>query len=114
MSSVTYKRSTLAAKLGYQIRLSERLGLTPQVGFYLEQLTGTVADGTNLYGDKCYANSASAGAKFVYAPLRNFQLFVTPEYAFGLQKDQEFNRIEAASDIAAGGFMITAGMALSF
>ena len=114
MSSVTYKRSTFAAKLGYQIRLSERLGLTPQVGYHIEQLTGTVADGTNLYGDKCYASCVSGGAKFVYAPFRHFQLFVTPEYAMGLQKNEELKRIEGASDIVAGGFMITAGVALSF
>ena len=114
MGSITYKRSTFAAKLGYQIRLSERLGLTPQVGYHIEQLKGTVDDGTNLYGDKCYASCVSGGAKFVYAPLRNLQLFVTPEYAYGLQKDDEFKRLEEASDIVAGGFMITAGVALSF
>lgn len=114
MSSVTYKRSTFAAKLGYQIRLTERLGLTPQVGYQIEQLTGSVSDGTNLYGDKASVTCASAGAKFVYAPLRHFQLFVAPEYSIGIQKDDEFNRIDAASDIAAGGFMITAGLALSF
>lgn len=114
MSSVTYKRSTFAAKLGYQISLTERLGLTPQVGYHIEQLTGTVVDGTNLYGDKASASCVSAGAKFVYAPLRHFQLFVMPEYSLGITKDDEFNRIDAASDIAAGGFMISAGVVFSF
>jgi hypothetical protein len=114
MSSVTYKRSTFAAKLGYQIRLTERLGITPQVGYHIEQLTGTVIDGTNLYGDKASASCVSASAKFIYAPLRHFQLFIAPEFSLGLTKDDEFNRIDAASDIAAGGFMISAGAFLSF
>jgi hypothetical protein len=80
----------------------------------MEQLKGTVSDGTNLYGDKASATCVSAGAKFVYAPLRHFQFFITPEYSIGLEKDEEFKRIDAASDIAAGGFMITAGAQLSF
>ena len=32
LSSMTYKRSTLAIRLGYQFELTERLGITPQVG----------------------------------------------------------------------------------
>ena len=51
LSSVEYKRSTFAVKAGYQIELTERLGITPQLGYQIEQLSGKVTDGTNLYGD---------------------------------------------------------------
>ena len=114
LSSVEYKRSTFAVKAGYQIELTERLGITPQLGYEIEQLSGKVTDGTNLYGDKAAASCISVGAKFVYAPIQRLYLFAAPELSIGVSKDNNFTRIADASNISAGGFMVSIGAIFNF
>lgn len=114
LSSVEYKRSTFAVKAGYQIELTERLGITPQLGYQIEQLSGKVTDGTNLYGDKAAASCISIGAKLVYAPIQRLYLFATPELSLGVSKDNNFTRIADASNISAGGFMVSIGAIFNF
>ena len=114
LSSVEYKRSTFAVKAGYQIELTERLGITPQLGYEIEQLSGKVTDGTNLYGDKAAASCISVGAKFVYAPIQRMYLFAAPELSIGVSKDNNFTRIADASNISAGGFMVSIGAIFNF
>ncbi len=114
LSSMTYKRSTIAVKLGYQIELTDRIGITPQVGYELERLSGTVADGTNAYGDGATANCVSLGAKIMWAPLERIYIFANPAYSLGISKDANFEHIADNSDIAAGGFMMTLGAIFNF
>lgn len=114
LSSVKYKRSTFAAKLGYQIELTDHIGFTPQVGYQIERLTGEVTDGTQLYGDGASANCASVGAKLLYAPMERLYLFAAPEYSIGIKMDDNFTHISDNSDIKAGGFLISLGAIFSF
>lgn len=114
LSSMTYKRSTLAVKLGYQFELTERLGITPQLGYELERLSGTVSDGTNSYGDGATANCVSVGAKLLFAPIERLYLFANPAFSLAVSKDDNFKRICDNSDISAGGFMITLGAIFNF
>ena len=114
LSSMTYKRSTLAVRLGYQFELTERLGITPQVGYEMERLSGSVANGTNAYGDGAVANCVSVGAKLLYAPIERFYLFASPTYSIAVTKDDNFKRISDNSDISAGGFMVSVGAIFNF
>lgn len=114
LSSISYKRSTLAVKAGYQFVLTERLGLTPQLGYAMERLSGTVQDGTNLYGDGAMAHCLSIGAKLLFAPIQRLYVFASPEFAIGVKKDDTFQRIADNSDIAAGGFQVTLGAIFNF
>ena len=114
LGSATYKRSTFAAKLGYQIELTERLGITPQLGYQIERLSGKVTDGTNLYGDGAAASCISVGAKLLFAPMERIYLFAAPELSIGASKDNNFTRMADASNIAAGGFMISIGAIFNF
>jgi hypothetical protein len=114
LSTMTYKRSTLAFKLGYQVELTDRIGITPQVGYEIERLSGTVADGTNSYGDGAIANCVSVGAKLLFAPMERIYLFANPAYSIGISKDKNFERIADNSDISAGGFMVTIGAIFNF
>lgn len=114
LSSVAYKRSTFAVKLGYQIALTERLGITPQVGYEIERLSGTVKDGTNLYGDGASANCLSLGAKLLWAPIQRLYVFANPAFSIGMSKDDNFKKIEDNSDIKAGGFMMSIGAIFNF
>ncbi len=114
LSSMTYKRSTFAAKLGYQFELTERLGITPQLGYEIERLSGTVADGTNTYGDGASANCISLGAKLLWAPIERVYVFANPAFSIAMSKDDNFTRIADNSDITAGGFMVTVGAIFNF
>ena len=114
LSSMTYKRSTLAVKLGYQFELTERLGITPQLGYEMERLSGTVSNGTNSYGDGATANCVSIGAKLLYAPVERFYLFANPAFSVAVSKDDNFTRLADNSDISAGGFMMTIGAIFNF
>ncbi|MBP5713519.1 MAG: PEGA domain-containing protein [Prevotella sp.] len=114
LSTMNYKRSTLAFKLGYQMELDTHLGITPQLGYEMERLSGTVTDGTNTYGDGSTANCISIGAKLLYAPIQNLYLFATPAFSIGMSKDSNFERLVDNSDITAGGFMMTIGAIFNF
>jgi hypothetical protein len=114
LSSMTYKRSTIAVKLGYQFVLTERLAIIPQLGYEIEQLSATVADGTNSYGDKAKANCVSVGAKLMYAPLNRVNLFYNPAFSVAVSKDDNFTRISDNSDITGGGFMMSVGAIFNF
>ena len=114
LSSMTYKRSTIAVKLGYQFVLTERLAIIPQLGYEIEQLSATVAEGTNSYGDKATANCISVGAKLMYAPLNRVNLFYNPAFSVAVSKDDNFTRISDNSDITGGGFMMSVGAIFNF
>jgi hypothetical protein len=114
LSTMTYKRSTLAIKAGYQFELTERLGITPQVGVEFERLSGTVKQGTNAYGDGASATCVSIGAKLLFAPIERFYAFANPAYSIAVNKDENFKRIVDASDVNAGGFMMTLGVIFNF
>ena len=114
LSSMSYKRSTLALKAGYQFELTERLGITPQLGYEMERLSGTVEKGTNTYGDGATANCISIGAKLVFAPIERFYAFFNPALSVAVSKDDNFTRIVDNSDISAGGFMATLGVIFNF
>ena len=114
LSTMNYKRSTLAIKLGYQIELATHFGITPQLGYEIERLSATVKDGTNTYGDDASANCISLGAKLLYAPIQNLYFFATPALSIGMSKDSNFEHIVDNSDITAGGFMMTIGAIFNF
>jgi hypothetical protein len=84
------------------------------VGYEIERLTGSVKDGTNLYGDGASANCLSVGAKLMWAPIRHLYIFANPAYSIGMSKDDNFEKIADNSDIKAGGFMIAAGAIVNF
>lgn len=114
LSSISYKRSTLAVKAGYQFALTERIGIVPQLGYAMERLSGTVENGTNLYGDGAMAHCVSVGAKLLYAPIQRVYIFATPELSVAVKKDDTFKRIADNSDISAGGFQVTIGAIFNF
>lgn len=94
--------------------LTERIGIVPQLGYEIERLSGTVENGTNLYGDGAAANCLSFGAKLLYAPLERLYIFANPAYSVGISKDENFERLADNSDISAGGFMMTLGAIFNF
>lgn len=113
-SGLQYKMNTWNVRLGYQIDLISRLGLTPLVGFQHQQLSGKLLDGTTKYGDGAKAISATLGLRLFYVPVNHFILFAQPEYALVLKKDATYNTAAQKADFSKGGFGATIGAMFNF
>ncbi len=114
LSTATFKQSSFGLKYGYQFHLMEQVAIVPQVGIAIDRLSGTVEEGTTLYGDGASATCLSIGAKLLYAPIQHFYLFAAPEFNIALKKDDNFQRLSDASNIPLGGFAATVGLIVNF
>jgi hypothetical protein len=79
----------------------------------MERLSASSEKGS-VYGDGASAKCVSVGAKLVFAPIERFYAFINPAYSVAVSKDDNFKHIVDASDIKAGGFMLTAGVIFNF
>ena len=66
------------------------------------------------FAEKISRIAKRAGAKLVYAPIQRLYLFAAPELSIGVSKDNNFKRIADASNISAGGFMVSIGAIFNF
>ena len=113
-SAVTYKLSSMAAKYGYQINLMNKFAITPQVGFSIDKLTGTVESGNTAYGDKATCTCITVGVKFLLVPFQHCYLFAAPELGIANKKGGDFERIAEATNVSAGGFVANFGLLINF
>ena len=113
ISGNTYKMNAMAARVGYQIRLIPRLGITPQVGYMQQMLTSTVSRGTGKYADGAKASCLTLGAKILAVPAHRVYLFVAPEYALEMSKDDTFDMVAKAADFTPGGFSVSVGLLIN-
>ena len=116
-STVSFKQSSFGLKYGYQCVLKDKLSklaLTPQIGVCIDRLTSKVEEGTRAYADGAAETCLSVGLKLLYAPTKHVYMFVSPEYNVALQKDENYQKLIDTSSIAAGGFLVHAGLMLNF
>lgn len=115
-NTMTYKMSAMAARLGYQIRLIPKLGITPQVGVMQQFLSGSISEGNaaSKFADGAKATSFTVGAKVLAVPVHHLYIFLTPEYAIPISKDATFTKAADAADFSAGGLSISAGIIVNF
>jgi hypothetical protein len=109
-----YKMNSFALRVGYQIRLVPLLGITPQVGVMTQTLTSNLIEGTTKYADGAKATSLTFGAKILGVPAHRVYVFLTPELALPISKDDTFNKAAKAGDFSAGGFSVSLGVLLNF
>ena len=114
LSTATFKQSSFGVKYGYQFHLMEHVAIVPQIGVSIDRLTGTLEDGSKLYGDGASATNLTIGAKLLYAPMQHFYLFAAPEFGITLKKDDNYQRLSDASNIVMGGFAATVGLIVNF
>ena len=110
LSGNTYKMNAMAVRVGYQFRLIPRLGITPQVGYQRQTLSATLTRGTGKYADGAKASNLTIGAKILVVPIHRVYLFVNPEYAVNIGKDETFDMAAKAADFSVGGFSVSAGV----
>lgn len=113
-SGLNYKLNGWSIRYGYQLGLLARIGVTPQVGFMQQQLTGSLVEGTGKYGDGAKASILTLGAKIVVAPFNYCYLFVKPEYGLAMSKDEAFQIVADKGDFTVGGFTVSAGVHVIF
>lgn len=113
-STNQYKMNAMAVRLGYQFRPIPRLGLTPQLGFMQQMLTAKNTGGSGKFADGARASSLTLGLKVLGVPVKHLYLFLTPEYALPLKRDNTFKQMAKAADFSAGGFSVSAGFLVNF
>lgn len=114
LSTVTYKRHSLNVRYGYQFNLMRKMAITPQAGYSLDMLHGSISEGEGNYGDGGKASCLSLSVKLLLVPIQHFYVFVAPEYAFALSRDTYYKHTAEVSNFSAGGFSVSAGLLFSF
>ena len=109
-----YKMNSFALRVGYQIRLVPRLGITPQVGCMAQILSSNLIEGNTKYADGAKATCLTFGAKILGVPAHRVYVFLTPELAIPLSKDDMFDKVAKAGNFSAGGFSVSLGVILNF
>ena len=113
-SQMRYKENKLGVRAGYQLKLSARLSVTPQLGLTVATLSGTNVDGTGMLGNGATASFLSIGGKLFFVPARRLAIFVRPEYLAPVGKAETYSAIMDKSGLTAGGFAATAGFTVNF
>lgn len=117
-TGMVYKPKQLAFKAGYGLTVFNRLLFTPQVGFSVTNLQGTIESEGECQGvEKTYCACATVGARLNFALIPHLGLSLTPEYALPLSKGKAFDAMAAASSKISslnGGFNCKVGFNVFF
>jgi len=114
LGSAKHKMNSFAVKYGYQIPLSSRFALTPQVGYACNILSSSKVEGSEDYGDGNTAHYVTIGAKVLFVPIQHLYLFVAPEYDIALSNDTNFKAAADKAGFDVSGFLINAGLLINF
>ena len=114
LSTMSFTQSSFGLKYGYQFNLMRQLAITPQVGFTVDRLTGSVDNGNGLYADGASANNLTIGVKLLLVPFQHCYIFAAPEYDVAISKDDNFQRLTELSNVTAGGFVANIGILVNF
>lgn len=102
--ATTYRPSGGNLKVGYGLRIHDRIRLTPQIGAQLVKLKEYIdKNENNTSYDNALANganaiSATAGIKFNVAITKCLGISLSPEYIIGISKSEGF---KALSDLSS-------------
>ncbi len=113
-SGCTYRKSSMALHYGYQVNLSEKLAITPQLGVSIDRLSVADNDAQQSYADGASATCLTAGMKLLYVPFEHCYLFAAPEYDLPLKKDANYTKMSSAAHLPAGGFVAHVGVLVNF
>lgn len=102
--AATYKPSGGNIKIGYGLKINNRMRITPQVGAQFIELKEKFEDenGSSIYYDKI-ANGASAcsaliGARLSFAITKYLGISVTPQYTIGISKSNGYKALSEVSN----------------
>ena len=104
----------MGARLGYQVKLSSRLSVTPQVGMSIATLSGNCLEGTGQLGNGASATFLTIGGRLFFFPSKHIALFVRPEYCTMNGTHETYSLVTGKCGLDTGGFAATAGFTVNF
>lgn len=105
-----YRMDEMAIRAGYQLRFAERFGLTPQVGFMVQNLS---AKDKNYPGNGFTQSCATIGVRFSYHPVQHIGVFVTPEYGIPVITKGDISEVFSQGGMTRGGIKASIGVSVS-
>lgn len=118
LAAYNYKALRLSLRYGYDIKASDFFFITPQAGVAYNSMSGT-SEGRTSNSTYQSANSISAfgAVKLSVALGKNFRLQVTPEYDFGVSKNDLCKLVSNNDDTFKSwtdGFNLNVGLMIYF
>lgn len=113
-SKMSYKENKMGARLGYQVRISSRLSITPQVGMTMATLSGTCVSGTGQLGNGASSTFLTVGGKLFIFPTKHLAMFVRPEYMAAVGENKLYSTVYDKCGLTPGGFAASAGFTINF
>ena len=111
----------LALRLGYTLPLSRQIDFTPQVGVAYNVINGNeikdVTATNRSYMDGFNTMSATVGMKISFNIINHLGLSITPEYDFGIYKDDDYNIVKDKDSKLKSwtdGFCLSAALTYKF
>ena len=99
----SYKPSfSFAGRLGYGIRLGNKIRLTPQLGLRFLKTSETLDEGTVQHASGAYVTSLLIAARLQYAFSKHIGVCLAPEYAIPILKSDGFKALADASSKISG------------
>lgn len=110
----SYKMNTIGVKYGYQILLTRKMAITPQVGYSANMLTANIEDGSITFADGASCKCVNIGVKFQMVPTKHIYLFAAPEFGIAMSKDKSYETVSTQAGFSMGGFAATVGLMATF
>jgi hypothetical protein len=114
LSKQKYKMSSLAVRYGYQIELTRKMAIVPQVGFMQSSVASEIVDGSETFGDGASCKCLTVGVKLLAVPMKHVYLFAAPEIGIAMSKDASLDLISSQANFSMGGFAVTLGLLATF
>lgn len=116
-AAYNYKAIRTQLRYGYDIEVADFFSVQPQVGFAYNYYSGTeVVKGKSDYGSAS-SMSGMIGARLVASLSDNFKIHITPEYDFGIYKDDNCKKLSDFDDSFKSwtdGFNLNIGLMFFF
>ena len=114
-----YKPFRVSLRYGYDFELSDMFSVTPQIGFAYNNMSGTAVNDINSIGSYQSTSSMSglASVRLMVRLSKQFSLHLTPEYDFGLSKEDLCKLIgdnDKTFKSWTEGFNLNVGLIISF
>lgn len=118
-AAYNYKPFRVSLRYGYDFELSDMFSVTPQIGFAYNNMSGTAVNDINSIGSFQSTSSMSglASVRLMIKLSKQFSLHLTPEYDFGLSKEDLCKLISDNDKTFKSwteGFNLNVGLMISF
>lgn len=118
-AAYSYNAFRVSLRYGYDVKLSEIFSAVPQIGFAYNNMSGTAVKTVKSNGSYQSTSSMSgiAAVRLTAKLSKQIGLFVTPEYDFGLSKEDLCKTIsdnDTTFKSWTEGFNVNVGVMISF